>query len=583
MMLPLFPELPEITALIEHPTAGDYANAARYALGRGRLPLAVQQVAAAMVLEPEERSHRQLFSEVVSRTPDPLKLLELSEQGTFFGVAAARAWYLASKGRATAAIRLMREVAAFRPNVPLLVWLEEWSARPDFARKTEPNEVAELIGAFLDALTRTEPREGAFRNLSAVASFAAGVSLEHIENASLRAARCRLLRELGDAGRALALALAGTESWATTAEAAVACGELGRRQQQIQLFRRAIALAPPKASTHWQLGRALVDDERLAEAEEAFLAAPSSEMSTDFSAPAAAAYLRFLRAGDDTALAELDQDARPFVQHLIEEAHYYDTVLPDPLDPVVAVIRAAIARGSREVTSAVNVKARIDGCAAPSARLAFDLGLASIGHQGRLTLLGEREPSHLGGLWEIRDANAVALVEPPNGGTATAVRELAEQPFAWANWMRAATERADCDLDHLLRVAVHPPAVSPFIEPVAWLARIHTAVGLLIAHNNAEWLERLRAIERALAATDDWICSVGIIAWFATLEREPHRVDIRPEGFPQLLERCGQSPTPSYARTLAVLGSRVSDASAERFRSLRARLALSEWNFPAEH
>jgi len=580
MTLPLFPELPEITELVENPTAKDYATAARYALGRGRLPLAVQQVAAAMVLEPGERSHRQLLSEVVSRTPDPLKLLELSERGTFYGVAAARAWYLASKGRATTAIRLMREVAVFRPNVPLLIWMEEWAARPDFARKTEPSEVAELVGAFLDALKRTEPREGAFRNLSAAASFAAAVSSARADHAGLRAARCRLLRELGDAEGALALALAGTESWATTVEAAESCGELGRREQQRQLLRRAIALAPDGSSAHWQLGCALVDDEQLAEAEEVFLAAPSSDVDTDFSAPAAAAYLRFLRTGDRRLLAEHQQDPRPFVQGLIREAQFFETVLPDPLDRVVDVIRAAVERGARELTAGVNVKVRIDGCAAPSAHLAFGLGLASIGQQGHLTLLGEREPRHLGGLWEMRDTDPVALVEPANGATADAVRDLAQQPFDWTNWTRAAAQMADYDLDHLLRVAVHPPAVPPFIEPVTWLARIHAAVGLLIAHNAAPWPERSSAIERALAATDDWISNVGIIAWFATGQRDPRLIDIQPKGFADLFELCGSSPAPSYARTLAVLGSRLSDVSANRCRALRARLALSAREFP---
>jgi len=575
MTLPLFPELPEITELVDNPAAADYATAARYALGRGRLPLAAQQVAAAMVLEPEERAHRQLLSEIVSRTPDPLKLLELSERGTFYGVAAARAWYLASKGRATAAVRLIREVAVFRPNTPLLVWVEEWAARPDFARKTEPSAVAELVAALLDALKRTEPREGAFRNLSAAAALASAVAVAHPEHAELRAARCRLVRELGDAQRALELALAGAESWATNAEAASACEELGRREQQIQLLRRAIALAPERASTYWLLGKALVDDEQLADAETTFRATPTTNGDANFSCTAAAAYLLFLSNGDRAPLAEFEQDSRPFVQGLIKDTRYYETLLPDPLDPVVEVIRAAIARGSRELTAAINVKARIEGCAAPSALLAFDRGLASIGQQGRLILLGEREARHLGALWEVRDTGPVALVEPANSAITEAVGELAQQPFAWTSWTRSAAARADCDCEQLLRVAVHPPAVPPFIDPVEWIVRIHAAVGLLIAYNAAPWPERATSIERALAATDDWICSVGIIAWFATTERDPNLVDAAPNGFAWLLEQCRNNPVPSWVRTFTSLMSGAATPLVGRFRALRARVALS--------
>jgi hypothetical protein len=573
MTLPLFPELPEITDVIDNPTAEDYATAARYALERRRLPLALKQVAAAMVLEPEERSYRRLLSEIVGHTPDPLKLLELSERGTFYGVAAARAWHLASKGRATAAVRLMREVATFRPNTPLLVWVEEWSARPDFARKTEPSAVAELILAFLGALARTEAREGAFRNLAAAAALASAVALMHPQHAGLRAARCQLLRELGDTQLALDLALSGAESWATTVEAASACGELGHRDRQIQLLRRAIALAPEKSSSYWLLGKVLVDGAELAEAEATFLAAPASDDDSDFSSRAAAAYLRYLRTGDRTPLTGFEKDPRPFVQDLVNDARYYDTLLPDPLDRIVDVIRAAVARGSQEPSAAINVKARIDGCATPSALRAFELGLARLGQRGRLTLLGEREPRHLGGLWQMRDAAAVPLVEPASFVVEGDVRELAERAFDWTSWTRAAA--GERELDQLLRVAVHPPKLPPHFDAVEWLTRVHTAVALLIAYNVAPWLERLAVIERALAATDDWICGVGIIAWAASTQREPHRINAVPPAFDRLLQQCSGSTLPSYARTLAIVGSGSTKLPAERLSALRARIATA--------
>jgi len=572
----LFPELPEITELVENPTAEDYGKAARYALGRGRLPLAVQQVAAAMVLEPEERSYRQLLSEIISRTPDPLKLLELSAHGTFFGVAAARAWHLASKGRATAAVRLMREASVFRPNTPLLVWVEEWSARPDFARKTEPSAVAELIVTFLEALRRIEPNEGAFRNLAAVSALAAAVALAHPQHAELRATRCQLLRELGDTQLALDLALSGPESWATMMEAASAYGELGRREEQIEVLRKTIARAPEKPSPYWLLGKALIEREQLAEAEATFLATPTTDATSEFCTTAVAQYLRYLRTGDRAPLADLEHDPRPSAQALLADARYYETLLPDPFDRLVDVIRAAIARGAQGPSVAVNVKARIDGCAAPSAQIAFELGLASIGQRGRLTLLGEREPRNLSGLWEMGSNGPVALVERASAGVTDAVRELAQRPFEWTAWTDSALAAADCDLEHLLRVAVHPPAVPAGFDSVEWLTRVHTMVALLIAYNVAPWPERLSVIERALAATDDWICNVGIVAWFATTQREPQRIDAASEGFGRLLERLRRSELPSYVRTVAILGARIGGAHAERFRALRAQVALAK-------
>jgi tetratricopeptide (TPR) repeat protein len=468
----------------------------------------------------------------------------------------------------------MREVAVFRPNTPLLIWVEEWSARPEFARKTDPDAVAELIVAFLEALRRTEPREGAFRNLAAAATLAASVAMTHSEHGGLCAARCQLLRELGDTQRALDLALSGSESWATTIEAAAAYGELGRREQQVQFLRRAIALAPEEPSAFWQLGKALVETEQLGEAESTFLAAPPTAADAPFPARAAAAYLCFLRTGDREPLGEFELDPRPAVQALLNDARSYDTLLPDPLDRVVDVIRSAMTRGLRGPGAVINVKARIDGCAAPSAQLAFALGLASIGQRGHLTLLGEREPSLLGGLWETRTTGPIALVEQANSDVTDAVRELARRPFHWTVWSRSAAEASDFDLDHLLRVAVHPPEMPLEFDAVQWLSRVHTAIALLMAYNVASWPERRSVIERALAATDDWICRVGIVAWFASTQREPRHVDAAFAAFERLLSQCRSGLLPAYARTLAILGSRLSEARAENFCALRARVAL---------
>jgi hypothetical protein len=334
-------------------------------------------------------------------------------------------------------------------------------------------------------------------------------------------------------------------------------------------------LAPENPSGYWLLGKVLIDDAKLAEAEATFLAAPPSDDDSDFSCPAAAAYLRYLRTGDRAPLLGFEKDPRPFVQNLVNDARYYHTLLPDPLDRIVDVIRRAVARGAEEPSAVVNVKARIDGCATPSALLAFELGLARIGQRGRLTLLGERDTRCLGGLWEMRDARAVPLVEPASFAVEGVVRELAERAFDWTSWTHLAVTLGEHELDQLLRVAVHPPKLPPHFDAVEWLSRVHTAVALLIAYNAAPWLERLAVIERALAATDDWICGVGIVAWAASTEREPDRINAVPKAFEQLLQQCSGSTLPSYARTLAIVSSRSSELPAERLRALRARIATA--------
>jgi hypothetical protein len=575
MPRPLFPELPEITEAVDNPTAEHYATAARYALSRGQLKLAVQQIAAAMTMEPEQRSHRQFLSEIVSRTPDPLKLLELKSDGVFYGVAAAHAWFLASKGRLTAALRVMRQVVVFRPNVPLLIWTEEWAARPEFSRKADPTAVAALVFDLLQALRDVGALEGGFRNLSAAETIASKVALSHPRHAGLQVARCRLLRESGEPERALHLALSCEKSCAILVEAALAHGELGHHEQQIELLRSAGEFPPRPPLTVVDFAKALLDSGLLAEAEQAFTAAAIAGADGDASIATGSAYLRWLREGTDDALAVVERDPSPLARQLLRDTRYYRTALPHPFDRTVEVIRDAVIRALHEAgTASVDVKVRVDGWGAPSAAVAFSSGLAAVGKRGRLTLIGERNPSRLGELWHMQDGGAIPLVPEALPDVVRVVEELARHAFSWSDWTSRARDASHCAVSELLSVAVRPPAVPRGVDAVEWSVRIHTAVGLLIAHQPTPWPERAAVIERALSATDDWICSVGIVASIAAAERDAVLVESTLEALARLLPRAGE-PLPTYARTLAVLGSTLNAPGAEKFLALRARVAFS--------
>ena len=74
---------------VENPTDADYAAAARWALQQKNLPLAVQQVSAALALNPLHEPHLRLLDDIVARGRGPLLLVELPEKGAFFGICAA--------------------------------------------------------------------------------------------------------------------------------------------------------------------------------------------------------------------------------------------------------------------------------------------------------------------------------------------------------------------------------------------------------------------------------------------------------------------------------------------------------------
>ncbi len=571
MVLPLFPELPEITEAVDQPTAADYALAARYALKRMQLKLAAAQAAAAMALDPQNRSHRLLLNEVTSAARDPLKLLELRSEGTFYGLAAARAWTLARKGNANEAVSLLTQVVEFRPNAPFLAWADEWRERSDFARKVEPPVVAALLVRLVGALQKIEVQSGGLHNLRSALALAEAVASLHPDSVELCAARCRVLRESGEPGEALALAESGPKSWATRVETALAQRDLRNVDQQIEALQDAIELRPEEASTHLDLGRALTSRGRLEEATRAFDTA--KQLAPAPWSRAARSYLSWLAQPGEAAVAVLGAVELPVAAALLRDVHGYESALPDPFDRVVGVVRSALSRARLE-SRPLHARARIDGCPAPSARLAYQLGLTALGRTGELTLVGSHLPANLGGLWRSEGNVLVPSVEPPRAEVTTRVESLARTRFSWQEWTRHSVQIPSSHADELLAVAVHAPPPPPGADAVQWLVHVHTAIALLIASSDSAWADREATIHRALSATDDWSCNIGLVAWYAAAERDPSLTAAARQAYARLLPD-GRAPLPCYARTLAILGMKLGGPHEAEWRALRARAAFS--------
>lgn len=106
-------------------TEAEYAAAAQSAAERGDLPLALEQIAAALSFDPESSAHRAILALILTKTKNPLPLLA-SQGSVFFGSMALRALLLAERGEVGRAVPLLLQVAAFRPGIPYLAWVHEW-------------------------------------------------------------------------------------------------------------------------------------------------------------------------------------------------------------------------------------------------------------------------------------------------------------------------------------------------------------------------------------------------------------------------------------------------------------------------
>lgn len=571
----LFPELPEIAEAVVEPTATDYAVAAKYALKRKQRPLAVQQISAALAIDPQNDRYLQLLSDIVGTTPDPLALLRIRAEGTFYGLAAARAWMLAKQRRATEGTELLSDVLQFRPNVPFAPWLDEWQQRFDWTRRVEPEVVIGLLRGLVAQLLTDGVQAGGDDNLNAVLRATAALQAVHPKHGPLRAARMWAHRQLGEEAIALELASSGPIAWETELERARCLRNLRKPAEEVQALQSALRQAPDQPALFLELACAWVRLRRRDEAATVLLQAKAGAPSA--AGAAALAYLEWLADDGRSPLTTLDDEVSA---GFIRDTQCYRELLPDPRDAAVSIVRGALAHAAGpEAPSLIQVRAALAHRSAPSAALAFELGLGSLGKRGQLTLNGESTPSALGELWSFNQGSFVPALPPPQASSVAAVARLASTRFEWLGWLRAAQLIAaealvtTAPLD-LVSVALHPPAAPPTADAVQWLTHVHVALGVLLGVMNGGQEPGL-AIARCLAANDDWICSAGVVAVYAAVAAEHEPLDAARDKLAKVLKVIDARS--GGARTLAIVGSLLGGAHVEEFRDLRAQLAFEGW------
>lgn len=248
-MTVLFPELPELDEVVVNPTAADYVRAARYAWGRKKRAFALRQLSAAVVLEPLRAEHRALLEEMVATVADPVAEVPLTAEGTFFGIAACRAWLLARSGQAQGAMTVLARVLEFRPELPFLAWAEEWLKWDGFVGSSLEGAWCSIAEKLLKVLEGAELSRGLWVNLDVTARVL-GELRGQGGGPRLPILRTRILRELGEPEQGLGLleaeALDLLEAWVELA----ACSEELEDPERERLAREAIArLRPDLAET----------------------------------------------------------------------------------------------------------------------------------------------------------------------------------------------------------------------------------------------------------------------------------------------------------------------------------------------
>jgi len=562
------------------PTDEDFARAAGWALRQKDLRLAIQQVSAAIALRPLHEPYLRLLDDVIRATPGPLALVELPAEGAFYGLCAARARVLARVDRVDEAMSAVLQAAAFEPSAPFVTWAIDWVRKPKSARKVQPRGLAAGMIGLARAVMQVEPSEGATANLEAALAVAERVAAQHAPDDELLAARARLLRLLGRHDVALALLEAAGPSWEIAVARAGIHHELGDRVARVAWLERAREARPEELSTYLDLGDALLDDGALDEAAASYDRARALDPASDW-ARLGAAHARALMSGEPAITERITGPRTPALEarglEIDLDLSAYLTRLADPIDPLVAVIRAAGERAAAPGESgAIRMRVRADRAAAPSARLAFGLALSARGREGALVVEHEGAAARVGPLWRGDPTRAEPAVPAPPSGAVDRAREIALLPFDWRAWSERAVALAagatGAEAASFEHAAAHPPPPPAGLDAVRWVHGFQIAAALLCASGPAAPAARLERLLALLAGPDDWTAGAALLGLRALGRTAP---DLRPVilDAARRLFPADDAPLAPCSLALAVLGGELAEGDARRdFLRLRRRV-----------
>jgi len=574
----LFPDLPEIDGVVERPTSTDYAVAARFALDRKRLPRAIEQISAALALEPLNAEHLRLLTAILEASRAPLELLRLGGD-TFFGLIAIRGYALARAGQWSEALQALTDAVVFRPDTPFMVWTARWLEDPRAMRRLNVEDVSSLLTQLPVAAQRFLNARGTRQNLEAALALADGVARAQPAHRQLAYARSRLLRTLGETERAIqALSELGQDeqdSFEYAVEQAALAAQQGQAAARVTWLTRAADKKSDQQSTWFELGNAQLELGALTEALDSFekgLALGPSERGQGTKD-----YICWLLFGDLELLSQGVEESDAHRRRLQEDALGYDQLILDPLDRLIRVIRGTLMRAeSVPVDQRIRLRVQADRPLSPSAELAFQSGLAALGRRGELEVEHASARQRSAGIWERTGGKLVPLHPPPSEEVLSRFSEAALRPFSWKDFVASGQELASLAKvpAEFLGVVAHPPPVPAGADAVEWICRVQILAAFAITAHAAPWAEREQLLV-AMANSDDWISVASVLGLAAAAERDASCVRDVERDLRSLIPAL-TTELPVYARALAIAGLRVADGDeAPAFLELRARAMMA--------
>jgi tetratricopeptide (TPR) repeat protein len=301
----------------QHDPEADAAMA-RDAFAERDLPHAAFHAASALSGDPMNSEWRELLDKIIDAADDPLKLAPLEEENSFVTVA-LRAYVLARLGNWPDAIDLCLQVAAVRPDIPYLLWANQWIQQPGAAEAVDTGDVVSALAALFESFPGLYLENDEERGLLAPALPVVNRILDaHPGDSRLVMFTAMLSRKLGlfeEAHQLAERAFALEPCWETATEVAASLRLLGDIDRALEAYRRAVSFDPSDHSARLDAADMLCEEGRLAEGLSLYNEVLEADPEHDWALPSYL-YFHYRLTGDrdssqklsDLAAADPDND-----------------------------------------------------------------------------------------------------------------------------------------------------------------------------------------------------------------------------------------------------------------------------------
>lgn len=545
---------------------------ARRALSDHDYQHAAHHIAVALAGDPGRTRWLSLLDELIASTQDDLLPVKDPSKPRSYAEEALRAYCSYKKGKINEAVVSLCMVANAKQDVNYLgAWLLSWLADDHSIAALKPENILLLGSVIMNRFPEYEGSSPARRSELAEYErvFQNYFRLNPEADPAISYARTTMLRKLGRHEEAIAVATELTSRNACFGHLAraMALRARDRYDEALDSFKLALAARPDETAIMLDIADTYLQQQRLNESlrwyESAMEAAPDSDWALASvyycrariaqSSEWVAALLKLARAGNKRAHE---------LQRLLASPWY--GYLPEPDDASAHGLRSIMEARERDEIEESPVKMSLSQLEAPSCLMALHMQLQAMNMSvSELSIAEVQQPdpriatgdvTYI--LWRYEDKVAFPVPPPPGTKVTNLVAEMARTPFDyWRSWRQArlaADQLTVSDIQELLGVMVHPPALENGYNALQWIPRVQLAATQIIANIDNEWDNSLRktVLFDLARGPMDWSIEAAIIALTQLCLVDQAPLDQVVKLYAELLDRIPRNAPCCYALAL---------------------------------